>query len=78
MKKPKEQIQFERLSVWQSIFLQSRVNGAAYPADPPLRPIVWPNSTWFRTRLDKIRKGEPVSLQDRLKASLQIVRANRK
>lgn len=75
--KKRNQVEFERLTVWQSIFLQSRCNGAVH-SDPPLQKVKLPTGTWFQRRLESIRKGEPVSLEDRLKASLQIVRANRK
>ena len=77
MKKPKGQVEFERLSVFQSIWLQARCNGAVHPPDPPVQKVKLPTNTWLQRRLDKIRKGEPVSLEDRLKASLQIVRANK-
>jgi hypothetical protein len=47
------QIQFEKpSSFWQSVFLQSRVNGAPYCGEQlPLRRWNWPSNTYLQRRL---------------------------
>ena len=43
-----------KLSYWQLIFLQSRVNGCFYKADDlPLANWRWPQHTWFQGRLNR-------------------------
>ena len=43
-----------KLSYWQLIFLQSRVNGCCYKADDlPLANWRWPQDTWFQGRLNR-------------------------
>jgi hypothetical protein len=59
-----EQIQFEgRNSFWQSVFLQSRVNGAPYRGEQlPPRRWNWPRNTYLQQRLKLARaleNGEP-------------------
>lgn len=51
------QIRFEKpSSFWQSVFLQSRVNGAPYCGEQlPLRPWNWPSNTYLQRRLKLAR-----------------------
>lgn len=52
-----DSMQFEkRNSFWQSVFLQSRVNGAPYRGEQlPLRPWSWPTNTYLQRRLKLAR-----------------------
>ena len=46
------------MNEWQLIFLQSKVNNAAYFGEllPP-QNWDWPEETWFQKRLRDLRKG---------------------
>lgn len=63
-------------SVFQSVWLRSRLNGAPY-VEPPRHARIWPHG-WLEKRLEALRKGEPVSLEDRLRASVMIVEKTKK
>ena len=44
------------MSYWQLVFLQSKVNSAAYDGDRlPRQNWSWPQQTWFQERLRYIR-----------------------
>jgi len=44
---------------WQLIFLQSKVNRAAYEGDKlPTQNWDWPKGTWFQNRLRYLRKTQ--------------------
>ena len=44
---------------WQLIFLQSKVNRAAYDGDRlPSQNWDWPQGTWFQNRLRYLRKAQ--------------------
>ncbi len=44
----------ERLSFWQLVFLQSKVNGAVYHGEElPRHKWEWPQNTYFQRRLSK-------------------------
>jgi len=48
----RDQSQHEKLSYWQIIFLQSKVNGCLYHGENlPQRNWDWPKHTWFQERL---------------------------
>jgi len=50
------QISLEKLSVWQQIFLQSKVNGAPYYGDLlPGRDWNWPKDSYLKRRLKRLR-----------------------
>jgi hypothetical protein len=52
----------DKPSYWQLIFLQSKVNGAAYNGeDLPGRNWEWPKDTYLQRRLRKARFLEPTS-----------------
>lgn len=53
-----DSMQFEkRNSFWQSVFLQSRVNGAPYRGEQlPFRPWTWPTNTYLQRRLKLARE----------------------
>jgi hypothetical protein len=55
-----DQLRFEtRNSFWQSVFLQSKVNGAPYRGEQlPLRPWNWPTNTYLQRRLKLARDGD--------------------
>jgi hypothetical protein len=45
------------MSQWQLIFLQSKINGAAYRGDKlPQYKWAWPKETWLQNRLGHVRK----------------------
>ena len=45
------------MSKWQLIFLQSKVNGAAYRGDKlPHYKWAWPKGTWLQNRIVQVRK----------------------
>jgi hypothetical protein len=45
-----------KMSQWQLIFLQSKVNGAAYRGEKlPQYKWGWPKDTWLQNRLAQIR-----------------------
>lgn len=45
------------MSKWQLIFLQSKVNGAAYRGDKlPQHKWAWPKRTWLQNRFVQVRK----------------------
>jgi hypothetical protein len=45
-----------KLTYWQWVFLQSKVNGASYYGDAlPRQPWSWPKNTYLQRRL----RGEP-------------------
>ncbi len=49
-----------KLSYWQTILLQSKVNGCSYRGeDLPQTNWEWPKNTWFQERLSH-RLGHPV------------------
>jgi hypothetical protein len=44
---------------WQTIFQQSKVNGAPYLGDAlPHQNWKWPKNTWLQRRLRDLRVGE--------------------
>jgi hypothetical protein len=48
----------QRVSSWQLIFQQSKVNNGAYDGDRlPAQNWHWPQGTWLQTRLRHLRKG---------------------
>ena len=52
--------QFEKLSSWQLIFLQSKVNGAPYNGEALLgQRWDWPKDTYFQRRLHRIKFLQP-------------------
>lgn len=61
-----DQIRFEKpSSFWQSVFLQSRVNGAPYCGEQlPLRPWNWPSDTYLQRRLKAARVPDGDEAQD--------------
>src|SRR5574341_671309 len=49
---PRIQVDENKLSYWQLIFWQSRVNGCFYNVDDlPQANWQWPKDTWFQERL---------------------------
>jgi len=62
-----QEISIEKPSVWQQIFLQSRVNGAPYHGDLlPGRNWNWPKDSYLKRRLKRVRadrSGEPAVLR---------------
>jgi hypothetical protein len=47
---------FEKPSFWQLVFLQSKVNGAAYRGEQlPRRNWSWPEGTYFQQRLHRAK-----------------------
>jgi hypothetical protein len=47
---------FQKLSFWQVVFLQSKVNGAAYRGEQlPRRSWNWPKDTYFQHRLHRAK-----------------------
>ena len=45
-------INFQKESLWQQVFLQSKVNGALYCGDQlPGLPWTWPTGTYLQRRL---------------------------
>ena len=62
-----QEINIEKPSVWQQIFLQSKVNGALYHGDLlPGQHWNWPKETYLKQRLKLLRS---CSLADELPAS---------
>jgi hypothetical protein len=52
-----KEYRLEKASSWQSIFLQSKVNGAAYNGEQLLGfNWEWPKGTFLQRRLDYLRK----------------------
>jgi len=52
--------QLEKLSSWQLIFLQSKVNGAPYKGEAlPNQSWDWPKDTYFQRRLHRIKFLQP-------------------
>jgi hypothetical protein len=48
----------QRVSSWQLIFQQSKVNNGAYNGDRlPAQNWHWPQGTWLQTRLRYLRQG---------------------
>jgi hypothetical protein len=48
----------EKTSVWQSIFLQSKVNGASYCGEQLLEfNWTWPKDTYLQRRLEYLHKS---------------------
>jgi len=44
------------MSLWQRVFLQSRVNEGAYNGEALVPQIwAWPRETWFQSRLKSLR-----------------------
>jgi hypothetical protein len=51
--------QKERLSYWQLVFLQSKVNGCPYRGDDlPQQIWDWPKKTWLQERLNQLREKQ--------------------
>jgi hypothetical protein len=51
-----QEISIEKPSVWQQIFLQSKVNGAPYYGDfLPGRDWNWPRDSYLKRRLKRLR-----------------------
>ncbi|MGH7766336.1 MAG: hypothetical protein ACREQP_02685 [Candidatus Binatia bacterium] len=56
-----QEISIEKPSVWQQIFLQSKVNGAPYYGDLlPGRDWNWPKDSYLKRRLKRVR-SQPFS-----------------
>lgn len=54
-------VSLHKPSYWQSIFLQSKVNGAAYNGEElPGRSWNWPKNTYLQRRLRRHRDLHPV------------------
>jgi hypothetical protein len=54
------QTELDKPSYWQRIFLQSKVNGAAYTGEElPGRNWEWPQDTYLQRRLRKAKFLEP-------------------
>jgi len=53
------------MNAWESIFMQSPVNNSYYNEDTlQEQKWEWPKRTWFRTRLDFVRKLQsPLNLK---------------
>jgi hypothetical protein len=48
----------QETSLWQRIFLQSKVNGASYHEEQPLGGNwSWPKDTYLQSRLQYLRKS---------------------
>jgi hypothetical protein len=48
----------EKLSYWQLVFLQSKVNGCSYRGEAlPHAKWQWPRDTWFQEQLEHHLKG---------------------
>ena len=46
------------MTLWQLIFTQSKVNGGVYYGDRLVaQNWMWPNETWFQTRLCELRRS---------------------
>jgi len=55
-----KEYRLEKASSWQSIFLQSKVNGAAYNGEHLLAlNWEWPKGTFLQRRLEYLRKYRP-------------------
>jgi hypothetical protein len=55
-----KEYRLEKASSWQSIFLQSKVNGAAYNGEHLLGlNWEWPKGTFLQRRLEYLRKYRP-------------------
>jgi len=53
----------DKLSDWQTIFFQSKVNGGLYGGeDLPQRNWEWPKNTWFQERLSHYLKNSGPSM----------------
>jgi hypothetical protein len=53
------------MSLWQPIFLHSKVNNARYDGDFLLtQNWGWPKGTWFQTRLSDLREGTRKTLKN--------------
>jgi len=51
-----QEVSIEKASVWQQIFLQSKVNGAPYYGDSlPGRHWNWPKDSYLKRRLRHVR-----------------------
>jgi hypothetical protein len=50
--------EFETASVWQRIFLKSKVNGAPYEEQEPDVSRPWPEKTYLQRRLDYLRSPD--------------------
>jgi len=47
------------LTDWQKVFLNSKVNDAGYTGDNlPAYPWKWPESRWFKERMEILRHRE--------------------
>ena len=64
------------MSYWQLVFLQSKVNSAAYDGDRlPRQNWTWPQQTWFQKRLRYIRNRYHVyQPKDRSRLAVVMVR----
>jgi hypothetical protein len=57
-----------QMKMWESVFLQSRVNDGYYDEEGlPDQPWPWPRATWFQERLCKVREEEPTNFLKSLK-----------
>ena len=59
------------MNAWESVFMQSRVNDGYYDEEGlPEQAWHWPEATWFRGRLYKVRDEESMTfLKSRRKAT---------
>jgi hypothetical protein len=56
-----QEISIEKPTIWQQIFLQSKVNGAPYYGDLlPGRDWNWPKDSYLKRRLKRLR-SQPFS-----------------
>lgn len=60
------------MSLWQLIFIQSKVNKGAYDGDRLLaQNWDWPKETWFQMRLRHLRKGTCKSSEESTQQKLR-------
>jgi hypothetical protein len=51
-----------QMNAWESVFMQSRVNDGYYDEDRlPEHAWQWPQATWFRGRLYKVREEQSMA-----------------
>jgi hypothetical protein len=59
------QIDWQKPSFWQLVFLHSKVNGALYQGEElPGRSWEWPKNTFLQRRLRAARAGQNGTKQD--------------
>jgi hypothetical protein len=57
-----------QMNAWESVFMQSRANDGYYDEEGlPEQAWQWPEATWFRGRLCKVREEEPTTFLKSLK-----------